>query len=103
MDEEILEANSYLDKLDFTKSTFGNGNEFAFLKLEVSENECKQTDFLTCTTSIPVPEKGTLESNSFGFTSGYQFAGETEQIVGNLLDEVKWMLPWLLLPIINYY
>lgn len=88
VDDKVLEANSYIDILDFEKRTFGN-TDYAFLQLNVTGNSCQQTDFVTCSTAIPVPEKGILESNTFGFTGGFQFAGETEYMLNNLIDEVN--------------
>lgn len=89
VDDKILEANSYIDTLDFEKLVLNNGNDFAFLRLKASGSDCLLNDFVTCSTLIPVPAKGTLEANSFGFVGGFQFAGETEYMINNLITDVK--------------
>ncbi len=86
VDEKILADNSYIDKLSFLKLT-REGNDFAYLQLQ--EEKCLENDFIVCSATIPVPEKGIVESNSFILTSGYQYAGETDFLLNKLVDEIK--------------
>lgn len=86
---DILESNSYLDELKFTKAG-DTSNEIVMLDIEMEEG-CNLNDFVSCSAKIPIPPSSFIESNEMSTTHAFEFASQTDLQLNALRQEI--MLP----------
>lgn len=76
----ILEKSSYIDKLDFEKF---EGHELVYLKISEPNNLGEHTEV-----NIPLPDVGTILSNTLSFNYEFQYATETSQMIDALSTDI---------------